>query len=187
MFLGESGCLLRRLVLRSEDGLVQGRVDGVMGVRMLAESLMALAAAGGSAVVQAATTDAWAGFRVRLARWFGRGNERREQVQLERLDRTLAELTAGGGAERELLAREWRTRFEELLEDLDDSEREVAAAELGDLLEERAGASGVSARAGGVAAGRDISVKAEGGSIAAASLQGGAYIGHPPVPDPSQG
>ncbi|WP_405787232.1 hypothetical protein OG753_04220 [Streptomyces sp. NBC_00029] len=156
---------------------------------MLAESLTALAAAAGAGVVQAATTDAWAGFRDRVAQWFGRGDQRREQVQLERLDRTAAALTAGEGTEheRDLLAREWQTRFEGVLEDLDEPERERAAAELQVLLPESTAASRVSAGPGGVAAGRDIHVKAEQGSIAAAVLQGGAQIGHPPVPDPSQG
>ncbi|MFD6225504.1 hypothetical protein ACFWFZ_01260 [Streptomyces sp. NPDC060232] len=148
-----------------------------------------MAAAAGAGVVQAATTDAWAGVRVRVAQWFGRGNERREQAQLERLDRTAAELVAGGGAEREreLLAREWQVRFEGVLEDLDEPERRLAAAELRTLLEDGVGTAGVSAGAGGVAAGGNVTVRADHGSIAAAILEGGAHIGHPPVPDPSQG
>ncbi|WP_445270433.1 hypothetical protein [Streptomyces sp. DSM 41634] len=156
---------------------------------MLAEAMTALAAAAGAGVVQAATTDAWTGLRVRVARWFGRGDERREQVQLERLDRTAAELTASGGAEREreLQEREWRTRFEDLLEGLDDTEREEAADELRALLRESA-VGGVSAGAGGAAAGGDINVQARDGAIAAAVLNGGARIDHrPPTPDPSQG
>lgn len=157
---------------------------------VLAESLAALAAAGGAAVVQAATTDAWTEVRDRVARWFGRGDGELERVQLERLDRSAAELVAGGGSEEEraLQARAWRTRIEDLLEGLDDdTERERAATELRALLEDTAAAPGVSAAAGGVAAGRDVTVTAEGGSIAAAVLHGGAHIGPPPVPDPAQG
>ncbi|WP_327254405.1 hypothetical protein [Streptomyces sp. NBC_01244] len=156
---------------------------------MLAESLAALAAAGGAAVVQAATTDAWTEVRDRVARWFGRGDGERERIQLERLDRTAAELAAAGGSEQEqnLQAQVWRTRFEDLLESLDDAGRTDAAAGLRALLEDTAEAGRVSAGAGGVAAGGDIRVSAEGGSIAAAVLHGGAHIGPPPVPDPSQG
>ncbi|MFE9563677.1 hypothetical protein ACFYM0_21490 [Streptomyces sp. NPDC006487] len=157
---------------------------------MLAESMAALAAAGGAAVVQAATTDAWTELRDRVARWLGRGDGERERVQLERLDRSAAELVAAGGSEQEqaLQARVWRTRIEDLLEGLDDDvERERAATELRALLEDTPDARGVSAGTGAVAAGRDVSVKAEGGSIAAAVLHGGAHIGPPPVPDPSQG
>lgn len=156
---------------------------------MLAESLTALAAAGGAAVVQAATTDAWTGLRVQVAQWFGRGDSRREQAQLERLDRTAAQLTASCGAEREQVRQEtvWQTLIEQLLESLEDAEREQAAADLRALLKETSAAGGVSAGADGAAAGRDINVKADNGSIAAAVLEGGAHIGHPPVPDPSQG
>lgn len=162
------------------------------GCEVLAESLAALAAAGGAAVVQAATTDAWTEVRDRVARWFGRGDGELERVQLERLDRSAAELVAAGGSDQEqeqaLQARVWRTRIEDLLESLDDdAEREQAATELCALLEDTSAAGGVSAGTGGVAAGRDVSVKAEGGSIAAAVLHGGAHIGPPPVPDPSRG
>ncbi|MFF1409761.1 hypothetical protein ACFVX6_08185 [Streptomyces sp. NPDC058289] len=144
---------------------------------------------GGAAVVQAATTDAWTEVRDRVARWFGRGDGELERVQLERLDRSAAELAAGGGSEQEQArqATVWRTRIEDLLEGLDEEEREQAATELRALLDATADARSVSAGTGGVAAGRDVSVKAEGGSIAAAVLHGGAHIGPPPVPDPSQG
>ncbi|WP_328741300.1 hypothetical protein OHA91_39335 (plasmid) [Streptomyces erythrochromogenes] len=165
-------------------------VSGHQGVsEVLAEAMTALAAAAGAGVVQAATTDAWTVLRVRIAQWFGRGDGRREQVQLERLDRTAAELTASGGTEREreLHEREWRTRFEDLLEGLDDTEREEAADELRALFKETA-AGGVSAGDGSVAVGGSISVQARDGAIAAAVLNGGARIDHrPPMPDPSQG
>ncbi|QEV56463.1 hypothetical protein CP981_37095 [Streptomyces platensis] len=63
---------------------------------MLTEALMALAAAGGGAVVQAADTDLWAGFSQRVARLFSRGDTQREQAELERLDRTAAVVRAVG-------------------------------------------------------------------------------------------
>ncbi|MFD5145640.1 hypothetical protein [Streptomyces sp. NPDC058401] len=147
-----------------------------------------MAAAGAAAVVQAATTDAWTEVRDRVARWFGRGDGELERVQLERLDRSAAELAAGGGSDRARQETVWRTRIEDLLEGLtDDEEREQAATELRALLDATADARGVCAGTGGLAAGRDVSVQAEGGSIAAAVLHGGAHIGPPRVPDPSQG
>ncbi|RSN18743.1 hypothetical protein DMH25_00335 [Streptomyces sp. WAC 01325] len=107
---------------------------------MLAETLMALAAAGGTAVAQAAGTDAWETLRQRVARLLGRGNPEREQVELERLDRTAAALEAAGqdAAEQVLADQEvsWRTRFETLLEDADDDEREEFAAALNELVEQ---------------------------------------------------
>ncbi|MGZ9928498.1 hypothetical protein ACXNSR_01250 [Streptomyces sp. NC-S4] len=110
---------------------------------MLDEAMVALAASVGSGVVQAAGTDAWSALRSRLARLFGRGDRQQETVQLERLDRTAAELTAAGqdgdGSEgRTRHGAAWRTRTEDLLEQLDPDERAAAAAELRALLDEAA-------------------------------------------------
>ncbi|WP_051782142.1 MULTISPECIES: hypothetical protein [unclassified Streptomyces] len=126
---------------------------------MLDEAMVALAASVGSGVAQAAGTDAWPALRNRLARLFGRGDRQREGVQLERLDRTAAELTAAGqdgdGPQRtrsERRARHgaaWRTRTEDLLEQLEPDERAAAAAELRALLDEAA--AGVRPAAGGFA------------------------------------
>ncbi|SEC26031.1 hypothetical protein SAMN04490357_1575 [Streptomyces misionensis] len=101
---------------------------------MLAETMTALAAAGGTAVVQAAGTDAWAGVRQRVARLLSRGDREREHAQLDRLDRTADALDSAGGNEgdqvRLVHAEGWRSRFEMLLEDLDEPARKEAAAEL---------------------------------------------------------
>ena len=95
-----------------------------MGVGwVLAEALTGLAAAGGTAVVQAAGTDAWTGFRARVAKWFGRGDAGRERVALEHLDRTAAVLETAepGELDRVRTGQEasWQTMFEILLEGLD--------------------------------------------------------------------
>ncbi|MEU9418453.1 hypothetical protein [Streptomyces sp. NPDC048272] len=108
---------------------------------MLTEALMALAGAGGSAIVQAAGTDAWAGLRQRVARLLGRGDAERECAELERLDRTaqaLEEASVVGDPERARLRQEasWQTRFESLLEDLTEAEQQQAAAELRALVTE---------------------------------------------------
>ncbi|MFD3622619.1 hypothetical protein ACFWWT_47355 [Streptomyces sp. NPDC058676] len=114
---------------------------------MLAEAMTVLAAAGGSAVVQAAGTDAWEGLRSRLAQWFGRGDVARERGELERLERSAAELEAAetGAADRVRTRQEeaWAARIESLLEDLDDDEQRAQAADqLRQLLEEAAPAAG---------------------------------------------
>ncbi|MFJ3793237.1 hypothetical protein [Kitasatospora sp. NPDC090091] len=164
---------------------------------MLAESLTALAAAGGAAVVQAAGTDAWTGFRGRLSAWLGRGDAHREQAESERLDRTAADLRGDGAdPDRARIRAEagWQARIEALLEGLDEHEREQAAAALRTVLggdEPAAGRSAdgstVSAADGGVAAGAGISQHAEEGSVAATIIHGGVSIGHPGTPDPSRG
>ncbi|WP_433919512.1 hypothetical protein OIE50_33640 [Streptomyces canus] len=108
---------------------------------MLVEGLIAVAAAGGGAIVQAAGTDAWAGIRSGVARILGRGEAGREQAELERLDQTRAELeSAGDGAESErvqtVLVTRWQTRLEMLLEQLPDEERHQVAAELQALVQQ---------------------------------------------------
>lgn len=97
---------------------------------MLAETLAALAQAGGAAVVQAAGTDVWAAFRRRAAGLFGCGDARRELTELERLDRTAFALETAGDDEVLRQEASWRARFEMLLEGLDGSEREEAASVL---------------------------------------------------------
>src|SRR5580700_8546490 len=107
---------------------------------MFEESLTALAAVGGTAVVQAAGTDAWAGFRERVARIFGRGNAQRQQAELGCLDNTAAMLEEA--AETELVhvrARQegaWQSRFEALLENLEEPEQRQVADELRALVAE---------------------------------------------------
>ncbi|WP_165396566.1 hypothetical protein, partial [Streptomyces sp. F001] len=114
-------------------------------------------------------------------------------TELERLDRTVAELEASEPGEVEWVrARQeasWQARFEMLLESLDEPERGERAAALQRLLAEHVSTSpgGVTAGAGGVAAGGNITNRAENGSIAAAVVHGGAHIGSPPKPDPIQG
>lgn len=109
---------------------------------MLTEALMAAAGAGGTAVVQAVGTDAWTALRQRVARLMGRGEPQRERVELERLDRTaqvLMEADVTGETERALLRQEasWQTRFESLLETLEESEQQQVATELQALVAEQ--------------------------------------------------
>ncbi|KUL69397.1 MULTISPECIES: hypothetical protein [unclassified Streptomyces] len=158
---------------------------------MLMEALAPLAAAGGTAVVQAAGTDAWNGFRQAVARWFGQGDAQREQAALDRLDQTATALqtTDPAEAERMWISQEvsWQARVETVLEDLDEAERDRAADQLRDLLAEYVPQIGVAVGQGGLGAGRDVKIHARDNSIAAGVLHGGARIGPPPTPDPPQG
>ena len=148
---------------------------------MLAEALTALAAAGGTAVVQAAGKDAWAGFRSRVAKWFGRGDAGREQVALERLDRTAAALEAAGPGEVERVRASqeasWQTLFEVLLEGLDGEEQPRAADELRDLLAGFAGGQAAAVGQDAVAVAGDVDIHAETGGAAAWQM-GNVQIGH---------
>lgn len=157
---------------------------------MLDQALGAVAAAGGAAVVQAAGTDVWAGLRQAVARWFGRGDERRERAELERLDRAADDLEAaeGAAAERMRLRQEaaWQARIEALLESLDASERGRAAEELSALLARHTVHGGASAGDGGQAVAGDVRIEAAHGSAAAWSM-GNVSLGNPPQPGPRQG
>ncbi|AXG77890.1 hypothetical protein [Streptomyces paludis] len=162
---------------------------------MLAESMMALAAAGGGAIVQAAGTDAWATVRERIARLVGRGDAERQRAELTRLDQTSADLSALPGRDPEADAEAehrrvrwesvWQTRLELLLEALAQDDRHRAAAELEAVvgLVRSAVPAGrtQTAGAGGLVVGGDLSVEAEGGSVAGGvvRVEGGVHLAAP--------
>lgn len=155
---------------------------------MLPEVLVALATSGGTAVVQAAGTEAWDQLSGRVAQWLGRGHTRAEEAELERLNGTAGELRTASGsaqvrAEQESL---WRNRIAEVLEGLESDEQERAAAELQRLIAPYAVPH---SRMNGaeVLVEQDVTVRADNQSIAANMLFGGAHIGLPTTPDPSRG
>lgn len=166
---------------------------------MLEEALVALASAGGTAVVTAAGTDAWIGLRHALGRWFGRGNVGREfgrgnvgreQVELERLDQAEGELRTANGPEAERarirLQAVWQTRIENLLDGLDEAECTRAAEELRSMLAQNVARVGASAGAGGVAVGGNVDIRADRGSVVAWTM-GHVIVGNPPLPGTTQG
>ncbi|OLZ65487.1 hypothetical protein AVW11_16990 [Streptomyces amritsarensis] len=157
---------------------------------MLEEALVVLATAGGTAVVQAAGTQAWDGFRTRVARLLGRGDGVRERAELERLDRTASTLQVADSSEVEQVRlrqeASWQTRFEDLLEDLDGVDREQVAAELRALVQEQAGAGTLTAGDHGVVVRGRVEVRADHGSVAALRV-GDVTLGNPPLPGPPQG
>ena len=134
-------------------------------------------------MVQAAGTDAWAGFRSRVAKWFARGDTEREQVALERLDRAAAALEAAGPGEVEQVrARQeasWQTMFEITLEEIDGEEQQRAAEELRDVLAGFVGGRAAAVGQGAVAVAGDVGIHAETGGAAAWQM-GDVQIGHPP-------
>ncbi|MFJ8046060.1 hypothetical protein ACIRBX_36660 [Kitasatospora sp. NPDC096147] len=106
---------------------------------MLTETLTALAAAGGTAVVGAAGTSLWEGIRSGTARLFGRGDADRERLELVELDRTAAALEAAGPeavvAVRAEQLTAWRTRLVTLLQAASEEERDQLAKDLLALIE----------------------------------------------------
>lgn len=158
---------------------------------MLVEALQAVAAQGGTAVVAAAGTAVWEEIRRRVPQLFHR-EEDPQQVMLERLDQTAAVLERAEPAEaektRDRQEISWQTRFEDLLESLDEAGRADVAAQLHKLVElvRQQVEGGVSVGAGGLAVGGDLTIRAEGGSVAGGVINGGAHVGNPPVPGPDQ-
>jgi hypothetical protein len=156
---------------------------------VLAEALAALAAAGGTALVEAATTDAWEKAKSGFARLFGRGDDRRTEVIEARLESTRAELVPLTGAAleraREARAAEWTTRLRDVLEEHPDS-AEMLRGVLDDLAV--AGVA-VSAKTGDhsmVVAG-DVSNVAISGGVAGGVIHGNVSTsGNPPKPGADQ-
>jgi hypothetical protein len=152
------------------------------GGLVLTEALTALAAAAGTAVVQAAGNDAWTGFRVQVAKLLGRGDTGLEHVALERLDRTAATLKAARQAELEQIRAgqeaSWQTMFELLLAGLDGEEQQRVADELRDLLVGFVGGRAAAVGQGAVAIAGDVEIHAEPGGAAAWQM-GSVQFGRP--------
>jgi hypothetical protein len=96
---------------------------------MLGEALAAVAAAGGTALVSAMTTDAWTSAKQGFARLLGRGRPEGQEVAERRLERSRQELVGRTGAEAERARAEqeaaWRLRLSDLLEDDPAAEAEL--------------------------------------------------------------
>lgn len=153
---------------------------------MLSESLVALAAAGGTAVVQAVGTDAWGAVRDRTARLFARGDAERQTTVLARLEETAHDLSDQADPSSALIRWEsaWRARWEMLLDCLSDAELPAVAEELTQVIDmagRRAEGTGISAGDHGMAVGGDVSVTAESGSLAGGvvNVEGGISLADP--------
>ncbi|MFH8698880.1 hypothetical protein [Streptomyces chartreusis] len=163
-----------------------GRSTTSRGTMMLSESLVALAAAGGTAVVQAVGTDAWAAVRDRTARLFARGDAERHTAELARLEETARELTDQADCSTALVRWEssWRARWEMLLDSLPEAELPLFADGLTQVITsagQRAGSTSISAGDHGLAVSGDVSIRAESGSLAGGvvAVEGGVSLADP--------
>lgn len=145
-------------------------------------SLVALA---GNTIVTAAVTDTWETARHRFARLFGRGKP--DPATERRLEATRSQLAATPGADLEQvradLASRWALRLADLLEEDPDVEAELRAVV--DEIRATLPASGVSAVGHSVAAGGDVNVRADHGSVAAAAIHGNVALPNPTGPSPA--
>lgn len=153
-----------------------------LGAEMAGE-LVQLVELAGQTVVAAAATDGWGKAKAGLARLLGRGDNRRVQLLERRLEETRAELAAASGAVLEsrqaAQAAAWQARLGDALEEHPD-----LAAGLRDLvsrIQADLPPGGVTASGHAVAAGRDVTIEASGGGVAAGTIHGDVSPG-PTVP-----
>lgn len=94
---------------------------------MLAETLAALAGAGGTALVAAMATDAWQATRSGVARLFGRGGPDRQTAVEAQLDGNAALVARAEDPDevRQTLAPVWRLELAALLREHPDAEDEL--------------------------------------------------------------
>ncbi|WP_328792860.1 MULTISPECIES: hypothetical protein [unclassified Streptomyces] len=154
---------------------------------MLEETLTALAAAGGTAVVQAAGTSTWQGFQQAVSRWFGHGDEEAIRVDLDRS----AQMLAAAREDDDVMAvrdeqAAWQTRFAVALASLAEPERRSAAEALAALIQATPHADGVSAAGDGLAVRGKVEIRADHGSVAALRM-GDVSLGNPSQSGPPQG
>jgi hypothetical protein len=96
---------------------------------MLAEALIALAGAGGSALVGAMATDAWQATRAGVARLFGHGGSDRQTAIEAQLDGNAALVAQASDPDevRQSLAAVWRLELAALLRQYPETEDELRA------------------------------------------------------------
>jgi hypothetical protein len=154
----------------------------------LTDELAALALEGARTVVAAAATDAWGIVKQSFARLLGRGDPRRVELTSARLEQARGDLSAAAAPD---LARvqmqveaAWQTRLLDLLEDHPEMASDVQV-----LLSQLQAQPGIaSAVVGGqhVVIGRDASITALGGGIAAGLIVGSAVSANPTSPGSAQ-
>ena len=149
--------------------------------------ISSLATLAGKTLVAAAITDAWETAWQRFARLFGRGKP--DPATERRLEATRSQLAAAPPDSLEQaqadLAGRWALRLADLLDD-----DPAAEAELRELVEEIGAllpGSAVSAVGHSVAAGRDVNIRADRGSMATGVIHGNVTLPGPTGPGSGSG
>jgi hypothetical protein len=98
---------------------------------MIPEWLLSVAAAGGSAFVGAAASDAWQAARAGVVALFGRGGQRRGELAEQWADQTAAEIEQAPEEQRpqvrERLAPVWQQRLADLVQEYPEVGEELRA------------------------------------------------------------
>ena len=149
--------------------------------------ITSLTALAGNTLVAAAVTDAWETARHRFARLFCRGKP--DPATERRLEATRSQLAAAPPDSLEQvradLAGRWALRLADLLDD--DPGAEVELRELVEEIGALLPGGAVSAVGHSVAAGRDVNIRADRGSIATGVIHGNVALPGPTGPGPASG
>ena len=154
---------------------------------MVAENMTALASLAAQSLVKAATTDEWPAAKDEIARLLSRDDPNQEQLQERRLNETRARLIRPDGAgldqARSDLATQWSTRLMDLLE-VDPGVADKLRA-LVQQIQAGLPPGMVSAADHAVAAGRDVTITADRGGVAAGAIHGHVAPPNPTRPGPA--
>jgi len=150
------------------------------------DALLTLAQFAGQTLAAAAITDAWESVRGRFAKLIGRGNTRKTEIAEQWLITTREQLMAAGSgleqAER-VQAERWAGRFADLLDEDPGLQSELRA--LVDEVAAQLPTAAVAAMDHSVAAGRDLKIMADRGSVAAGVIHGNVAPPGPTPPGPA--
>ena len=145
------------------------------------DEMAALTIVASRAVVAAAATDAWEAVRHRFARLMGRGDSQQTHLIEQRLEITREQLTTATGAESEkgraTLEAPWAALLADLLQKDPSAEADVRA--LVEAIQAALPAGKVSAADHAVATGRDVTITASGGGVAAGVIHGNVTMPNP--------
>jgi hypothetical protein len=150
------------------------------------DALIALPQFAGQTVAGAAITDVWEAARGRFARLLGRGDTQKTKVAEQWLGQTHDQLTAGTGSgleAQQAQAERWAGRFADLLDEDPGLEAELRA--LAEEVAAQLPAAVVSAAENSLAAGRDVTITADGGGTAAGVIHGNVAPPGPTPPGPA--
>jgi hypothetical protein len=147
------------------------------------EALLSLASLGGRTVAAAMATDAWESVKRDVARLLGRGYPSRTEMLERRLEQSREEW-AGIPTDQveeagERLAVAWQTRLLDALEEHPEMAVELRGLIDGITVHARVPAETVSAAGHGVAGGRDVTIAASGGGVAAGTIHGNVTPANP--------
>jgi hypothetical protein len=156
---------------------------------MLTAELTALATLAGQAIVRAASTDAWEMAKQGFARLIGRRDPAQTELAQQRLEQTRDQLATQDGAGLEqassVLMAQWSTRLTDLLEENPGLQADMRA--LVEQIENALPIELATAVDHSVSAGRDVSLRADHGSISAGVIHGNVTPANPIQPGPENG